>query len=269
MSYIFRLLAAVILTGFALFGQLNETRDLASWNRSQDVWSMPPESSSQSPHYPHSGSNIVSIRGLSHKVPGKARKEMEKAEKALLNDQRDTAISHYNQAILIDPEFVAARNNLAVEYFYASNTERGIEQLEQAVKIDPHNQKLFSNLALGNIMIRRFDDAERAARMALNLDRTDARARMLLGVALVDQHKFTEEALRCFERTFDFDPTAHLLAGSVLFAQGDLERAKSEIRTYLASGEQDDREVAARWLHSLDQQQPKSAEPLSAPSASR
>ena len=41
---------------------------------------------------------------------------MEKAESARLKNRTDDAISHYNQAISIDPEFVAARNNLAVAY---------------------------------------------------------------------------------------------------------------------------------------------------------
>jgi hypothetical protein len=41
---------------------------------------------------------------------------------------------------------------------------------------------------------------------------------------------------------------AHLLGGRILISQGHPDKARSEIRLYLASGDEDDREVAIKWL---------------------
>jgi tetratricopeptide (TPR) repeat protein len=171
----------------------------------------------------------------------------------------DEAIVHFKQAILIDPKFVAARNNLAAIYLRAANPEPAIAQLEEAVKIDPHHPILFKNLTVGYIMIHNFEAAERVARVTLGLDRTGSRAPMLLGFVLVNRQKFNEEALQCFERAHDEYPLAHLLAGRVLIAQGNSEKAKSEIQTYLSSGEQTFRVTATNWLDVINQSEQRSA----------
>jgi tetratricopeptide (TPR) repeat protein len=248
-----RLLLVVFFAGLPLFGQLGNPHSLPDWGRILDF---PGAADSQATagegQHPRPGSNIVTVHSLSHKIPPKALKEMQKAQKALQHDQKDAAITHLNEAISIDPEYVAARNNLAVEYFSMSNSERGIEQLQEAIKIDPHNSTLFANLSVGYLLLHRFAEGERAARFASDLDRGSARARILLGSALLEQKKFTEEALRCFEQAFDFNPLAHLMAGRVLIALGDLKRARSEIQLYLADGNEGNRDVAASWLNSLD-----------------
>jgi tetratricopeptide (TPR) repeat protein len=200
----------------------------------------------------HPDSKTITIQQLSHKVPGKARKEMVKAEKARLGNQADQAIVHYKTAISIDPEFVAARNNLALVYLTHSNLTPAVDELHEAIKVDPHNAILFRNLAIGFILGRHLDDAERAARQAVDLDRVGPQARILLGIVLLEQRKFTAEALQCFVRTSSEFPVAHLLAGRVLVAQGDSEQAKSEVRAYLASGDKDSRTLATEWLNILD-----------------
>jgi tetratricopeptide (TPR) repeat protein len=260
MSRIVRSLVVLLLTGLALFGQQYKIQspdlvELPNWA----AIAVSPNDLRQ----PGTPGNIVTIQELSHRVPIKARKEMEKAEKARLDNHPDEAISHLNEAIQIDPRFVAARNTLAVIYFATAATSTGIEQLKEAVKYEPRNSMLFMNLAIGYVLIYKYDDAERVARMAADLDRIGPRPPMLLGMVLLLESKFTEEALQCFERTRDDFPLAHLLAGRVLMAQGSPAEAKSEIHAYLASGDQDHREVAALWLDMLDQIQQRVAGILS------
>jgi len=205
-------------------------------------------------------SNIVTFQELTHNVPKTARAEMEKADKASAKDRSDEAIQHLNRAILMDPEYVAARNNLAVIYFKMGKSELAIAQLEEAVKVDPHNATLFTNLSVGLLKINKLDGAERAARTTLDLDRTSAsQARMLLGLALIRQGKFTDEALECFSRSREEYPLARLLAGGVLIAQSKPERAKPEIQMYLSSPAPDCRAAANRWLALIDQGKETSA----------
>lgn len=266
MSHIFRGLAAILFTAFALFGQQNNDRTLAIWDRSHATLQPPnlndTAATSNSPAHAVA-SNIVTVQELSHKVPAKARKEMEKAEKARVKNRMDEAVSHFKQAILIDPEFVAARNNLAIAFFDSSKAEKGIEQLEEAIKIDPRSPILFTNLTVGYVLTNQYGEAERAARGALDLDPKSAQLSMILGVVLVEEHKFTGEALLCLERARDKYPLAHLLSGRVLMAQGDSERARFEIQTYLDSGEQEDRALAIDWLNFVNQYDRKNAVALS------
>jgi tetratricopeptide (TPR) repeat protein len=196
-------------------------------------------------------SNFVTIQQLRHVVPGKAQKEMQKADKARLAGRNEDAISRYKAAISIDPEYVAARNNLAAIYLINDNLQLGSEQLEEAIKIDPHNPTLFRNLSICYELARQLAAAERAARQAIDLDRSDLPSRMILGLVLVEQGKFTQEAQRCFERGCHQFPVAHLLAGRVLVGQGEVEKGQAEIQEYLATGDQDNRNLALKWLESL------------------
>jgi hypothetical protein len=58
--------------------------------------------------------SIVSLHQLQHRVPKAAREEMEKAHKAKLKQRHDDEVEHLRNAVRIDPEYVEARNNLAV-----------------------------------------------------------------------------------------------------------------------------------------------------------
>ena len=80
----------------------------------------------------------------------------------------------------------------------------------------------------------------------VDLDGADGLTRFLLGAALVYEQKFTEEALRCFERTHDEYPLAHLLAARVLIEWNNLETARAEIRTYLSGKDQSERLIATK-----------------------
>jgi tetratricopeptide (TPR) repeat protein len=178
---------------------------------------------------------------------------MEKAEKAHLQERQDEAREHLSRAISFDPEFVAARNNLAAIYLTEGNGEAAVTQLEEAVKIDPHNPALFTNLTLGYTMTHKLDAAERAARERLTLDRTSARAHLFLGLVLVEKQRFTDEALRCLERAREEFPLAHLLAGRVLIGRGDSEKARAEIQTYLSmERDEGNRALATGWLDRIE-----------------
>ena len=139
------------------------------------------------------------------------------------------------------------------------NLQLGSEQLEEAIKIDPHNPTLFRNLSICYELSRQLAAAERAAREAIDLDRSDLQARMFLGFLLLEQRQFTQEALRCFERAFQQFPLAHLLAGRVLIGQGDRDKAKAEIQEYLATGDPDNRTLALKWFELVDHSDVKMA----------
>jgi predicted Zn-dependent protease len=109
---------------------------------------------------------MVSLQELKHTIPRKALKEMEKAERAQVANRTEEPITRCKQAISIDPEYVAAHHNLAIVYLNGSNTQQALAELEEAIKVEPHNPTLFTNLSIGYFPARQLADAERTARCA-------------------------------------------------------------------------------------------------------
>jgi tetratricopeptide (TPR) repeat protein len=204
-------------------------------------------------------SQMVTIQQLHHLVPKKAQKEKESAEAALERKQQDEAIGHLESAIRIDPEFVRARNDLAVLYIWLGNPNSAIEQLNEAITIDPHSPLLFTNLAIGYIAAEHFVDAERAARVAGELNRAGRLPLYILATTLYYQNKFTDEALLCAQRTSDDYPLAHLFAARIFMERTQFERARAEIETYLSGANRTPVYVttANSWLDFIAAHEPR------------
>jgi tetratricopeptide (TPR) repeat protein len=199
----------------------------------------------------------VTVNQLRHRVPAKAQREAEKGQKALKLARIDDAIKHYKLAVEADPSLIVARNNLAV-CFIQSDPSAAVDQLEQAIQLDPHHPVLYRNLTLAYASSARFGDAERTGRIAVDLDRTgDQTARFLLGWVLLSEHKYTAETLQLLERASNTIPLAHLLAGRTLLSKGEYTRARTELETYLSTNETEFRGVANQWLSDLQQSDPQ------------
>jgi tetratricopeptide (TPR) repeat protein len=197
------------------------------------------------------GESAVTVDQMRHRVPAKAKDEMEKGQAALQRARIDDAIRHYKLAVAVDPSLVVARNNLAV-CFMQSDLPAAVDQLEQAVLVDPHHPVLYRNLTIAYASSTRFGDAERTGRIAVDLDRTgDQTARFLLGWVLFSEHKYTAETLQLLDGASKTIPLAHLLAGLTLLGEGEYAGAKKEIETYLSTNEARFRDVANEWLSDL------------------
>ena len=203
----------------------------------------------------------VTAQQLRHVPPAKALTEHKKAEKAFAQNRTKEAMGYLEDAIRIDPEFVRARNDLAALHLLMEDPYPAIEQLNEAIKFDPHFPLLFMNLAIGYIESGKFDDSERAAREAASLDRTGTLPRYLLAVSLHYQKKFTDEALQCAMQTSDKYPAAHLFAARIFIERNNFEPARVEIRAYLSSNRQA-REFAITansWLDFMASHEQKTA----------
>jgi tetratricopeptide (TPR) repeat protein len=201
---------------------------------------------------PQPVSGIVTLHELSHQVPGKAAKECERGYNAVNKGDLETAIKYFKKAIAIDPEFFAAFNALGATYLRLSQIDSAIEQFNRAIAVDPHAAVPYSNLAIAYLGHDQYGDAERTARRALDLDRASTHGRLVLGVSLVLQKKFTAEAEQSLRKAaFDF-PHANFWLAIGLYLRGDIATAKDHLKMYLASGEKAGMDKAKALMQELD-----------------
>jgi Tfp pilus assembly protein PilF len=177
---------------------------------------------------------------------------MEKGLQALAKHMDQEALVHLLRAVETDPEFVAARNNLAVVHMSMGNLDAGVSQLRAALQLDSYRAILFNNLAVGHCMLNQYSEAEGAARTAVRLAPSLDSARAILGMSLFQPRKFTDEALRYLSGAgSDYQPI-RLMCARILLAQGRDGAARAEIQKYLSSGATENRDIAERWLEAID-----------------
>jgi tetratricopeptide (TPR) repeat protein len=139
----------------------------------------------------------VSLGELDARVPSKARKEFEHANKAGKEGKLEEAIAFLRKAIALYPAYLVAHNDLGAQL-----------------------------LELG-----RLDEAEEELRAALNIDRAAFNPTLNLGIVLVKKHEF-EQARELLDKAVSLNsesPAARLYAGLALLATSDLARAEKEL----------------------------------------
>jgi tetratricopeptide (TPR) repeat protein len=204
--------------------------------------------------YPGRPDGTISIKRLNHKIPGKAAKEYEKGSHLRETRKLEGALSHFQKALQIDPEFVEAANDIGVTYADLNRPADAQAAFEKTIKIDPQYWSGYFNLAIIDLAGGHFADAERAARSAMDLNRAGSRTRVVLGMALVIQDKFSDEAINLLESTGEEYPQAHLFLARALAGKGKKDMARKQIQLFLRSPQTKDepaKTLAERWLQAL------------------
>jgi thioredoxin-like negative regulator of GroEL len=176
----------------------------------------------------------VSVHQLSHKVPKSAKKEFEKAVRA--GDDHAKVIAHLKKAVEIDPEYIAALNNLGSRYIQIDQYENALEVLGRAQKIDPASPNVQTNIAVALLAMHKAGEAEHAARRAYQLASNDPRARYILALSLYTRQQFTEETVKLLESSREYFPNASIALGALYAAQGRTKEARGVLTGYLSSG---------------------------------
>lgn len=185
---------------------------------------------------PKKKATAVSTVELSQKVPPAAQKEFERASNLRKEGKIERAITHYQKAIEIYPNFLMARNDLGVQLMTLGKLDEATEELRMAVAIDP---KAFNpRLNLGIVLVKQHLFAESATelRKALSLDPTSASAHFYLGLALVgmDDLKNAERELKA---SYSIGGAKYAVAlfhlGELYFSRGERAAALKAFEQYL------------------------------------
>ena len=189
------------------------------------------------------------------RIPSKALKELERSQKAYLAGDIRSSVGHLEKAVLIHPPFLQAHNVLGARYLQLGDYERGLNEFQKAVDIDPKFAYGYHNLSVTAYFLHRYAEAEAAARLALRLDPQQATTRYLLGGILFAEQKNIPEAAELFRQSVEKFPNARLYLARIAQKNGDANQAAAELQTYLNMPEADNRQKAACWLAQLTHSQ--------------
>ena len=136
----------------------------------------------------------ISARPATHEAVPAARKVAQKADRLAKKGRHADAVMEYRNALAIDPQYYEAENNLALE-LAASGDETGAEKtLRGLTQSVPEHTLAFTNLATLLLREHRYSEAEAVARQALKQHQFSFKSNYLLGAALVDQGRWSDEA---------------------------------------------------------------------------
>lgn len=195
-------------------------------------------------------SGKVSIRRLMDRVPSKARKEFERAQRASEKGDIHTSIEHLRKAIAYHPHYIEAHNNLGVRYMRAGDFAGAAGEFRKASELDP-GVFTYANLALALAAQKDFAAAEGAARRALEFSPTDLRAAYALGLALAGRNQCTPEAVQWLKQAARQYPRAFLAAARLLACRGEVDDAAAQLRSYLDQPDAEYRPQVESWLKNL------------------
>ncbi len=126
-------------------------------------------------------SNMVSAADL--KIPSKARKEVDKANESMAEQNWKKGLEHLNKALAIAPDYATAYNNLGVLYARTNDMPHEEEALKKAISIDDHFAPAFLNFAKLCLQQKNFPQAESLLQKEVSMDANNAEALMLLADA--------------------------------------------------------------------------------------
>lgn len=164
---------------------------------------------------------MISARRLTQKPPRTALKEFQLGSKAWAKSRNQDAISHFSEAVRLDPGYVEAQVKLGGVYAESDQMERALVLFDRALVLEPEWALIHVDRAAALVNLNRPAEAELAARLALRLEPSSVAASYMLGCAMLMQEKITPE-------------TAAYLA----VAAGKYPRARSyleQVKEYLAA----------------------------------
>ena len=198
-------------------------------------------------------SGTISVRELQRPSRPKAFRAFVEAQRAREAGHGTEAMRKLEQALRIDPDYAEARCNLGSEYVRQGRYPQALEQFEKAAAGGFNSAVLYSNLCWAYCALGRWQDAERAARHALDLDNHYGRAHYLLGSLLArgirpEALEKAPEAARHLRLGAEDVPRAHIEIAGIYLAEGDRQGAAEELRLYLKTPDASYRAKAQSWL---------------------
>lgn len=181
-------------------------------------------------------SRVVSVAELRQSVPAPARKEYELGLKFVGKGDVSSAATHFQQALSIYPEFLAARNDLGAQYLKLKRFDEAEQNFKIVIDKDPKNFNAKFNLGLVRVERKDFIEAIAQLNQAIVIDSTRPVARLWLGVALMetgDLISAERELTKALVMGGAECIAAHYHLARIYMSRGDTAEAARSVRAYL------------------------------------
>ena len=204
--------------------------------------------------------NIVSKAELNHKVPRQAQNAFRTALEAEETGDLPKSIEAFKKALAIDPRFVEAEINLALQYNRSGQLEQAIAHAQSAFDTRNGDPDAAHTLAMLLLDARQYAGMERVARSMLAKQQAVSEMHGLLAVSLIGQRRNFDEAFAHLELAAQNFPIARWLVANALIEAGLPKLAAIQINSYLRSSTNEcERESLESWIAALSQSQPTMA----------
>lgn len=212
----------------------SETFEVDERKISQSEWITVRQLEDSGPKPVSAHSNMVSAADLN--VPTKARKELDKANEEMAEQNWKKSLEHLNNALKIDPQYATAYNNLGVLYAKMGDIPHEEEALQKAVTLDGHFAPALVNYGKLCMLQKNFPHAEDLLQQAAAVEPNNPGTLMLLADAEYMDHHFDTAILharQAHDSGSDHPSFVHYIAARAYQQENHPQQALAEFETFL------------------------------------
>ncbi len=179
---------------------------------------------------------VVSAAELRQVVPSGAKKQYELGLKFVSKGNFQQAATHFQEAVSIYPEYLAARNDLGAQYLKLKRLDEAQKQFESVLRDDPKNFNAKFNMGLVQIEQLHYGEAISLLNEAVAIDSTRPVARLWIGIAKLEMGNLdTAEAdlTRALIMGGAECVAAHYHLARIFINRGDVTEAARSVQTYI------------------------------------
>jgi tetratricopeptide (TPR) repeat protein len=197
------------------------------------------------------GIRVVSAAELSQAVPPAAKKEYGLGLKAVGKGDFPQAAKHFEGAVTIYPEYLAARNDLGAQYLKLKRLDEAERQFQTVLARDARNFNAVFNLGLVRVERHDYPGAIAQLNQAIAIDATRPVARLWLGFALLetgDGRGAERELLKALVMGGEECAAANYHLARINLGRGDSAEASRYLGLYLEDAPKGEYAEDARQL---------------------
>jgi len=179
---------------------------------------------------------VVSAAELQQTIPSAAKKQYELGLKFVNKGDFQQAATHFQNALSIYPEYLAARNDLGAQYLKLKQIDEAEKNFQIVLSNDPKNFNAKFNMGLVQVERHNYDEAIALLNQAVAIDSTRPVARLWIGIAkleLGDLETAETELTRALITGGDECVAAHYHLARIYLNRGDLSEATRSVQTYI------------------------------------
>ena len=179
---------------------------------------------------------VVSAAELRQAVPAAAKKQYELGLKFVSKGNFQQAAIHFQEALSLYPEYLAARNDLGAQFLKLKQIDEAEKHFQTVLRNDPKNFNATYNMGL--VYFERGNYAQAIAQLnqAVALDSTRPLARMWIGITKLEMGEIDSaesELTRALIMGGDECVAAHYHLARIFLTRGQLSEAERSVRSYL------------------------------------